>query len=309
MACNLPLPAYQDRNGGPVHIGRWSGTDSMLSMEVPCGRCTGCRLDRRLEWTVRCTHEQQLYAGNTFITLSYADEHLPSSLSLEYRDVQLWLKRLRKEVRGNTKGPNGKYPIRFFLSGEYGPQTQRPHWHAILFNCVFEDQIRLLNGQYVSEQAERIWSKGNVRLDNVNPATIAYVAGYTQDKLYGRQAYEDVVNISTGEVSERRAPFVSMSRRPGIGAAWLDRFSSDLFGTSEKPHDFAVLQGSKRKVPGYYWRRFSENGDPFVVEAIHEARKERAAEIDLSEKTLERRAVKEEVALRRLRTFSPRGAL
>lgn len=278
----------------------------MDSLELPCGRCMGCRQDKRLGWTIRCTNEAQLYDANTFVTLSYDEEHLPASLSLEYRDVQLWLKRLRKQMRGVSKGPDGKYPIRFFLSGEYGPQTGRPHWHAILFNCYFEDSVQLLNRSYRSTLAETLWNQGNVVLDKVNPTTIAYVAGYTQDKLYGKDAYEDVVNVRTGEISARRPPLVSMSRRPGIGAWWLQRYSSDVFGGSEAPRDICVIQGKERRIPSYYWRWFQENGDSFVVEELREKRLDRAKEIDPSENTRERRAVKEEAAIRRIRTFSGR---
>lgn len=306
MPCNLPLPAYRDRNGGPVSIGRWSGTDRMDSLELPCGRCMGCRQDKRLAWTIRCTHEAQLYDANTFITLSYDEDNLPGDMSLEYGHVQLWLKRLRKRLKGVTKLPDGRRPIRFFLSGEYGPTTGRPHWHAILFNAWFEDSVQLMNKSYRSETADKLWSLGNTSLDLVNATTIAYVAGYTQDKLYGSDAYEDLVNVRTGEISKRRPPLVSMSRRPGIGAGWYERFASDLFGTSESPRDIAVIQGRRRKVPSYYWRYFQQNGDPFVIDEIRQKRLDRAAEVDVSENTIERRAAKEEAAIRRIRTFSGR---
>lgn len=309
MSCYRPMPGNRNREFGTVTLGRWSG-DQGDALELPCGRCTGCRMDRRSEWAIRCVHEAQLYDANQFVSLDYAPEHLPLSLSLEYRHVQLWMKRLRKELRGVNAGPNGKFPIRFFLSGEYGPLTKRPHWHAILFNFRFPDQVRLMNGTFRSEVAERLWSSGRVVIGDVTPASVAYVAGYTTDKVYGLEArdhYEDVVDLSTGEVTGRRPELVSMSRRPGIGAWWYDRHRSDLFGTSSAPRDFAVHEGQKRKVPGYYWRRFCESGDPFVIEELQQARIARAAEIDPSESTVERRAVKEEAALRRIRTFSSRS--
>lgn len=312
MACFRPIPAYQENPGDVPKVGYWAGEQGR-KLELPCGHCTGCRMDRRREWSIRCVHEAQLYDCNQFLTLDYAPEHLPSSLSLEYRDVQLWLKRLRKEVKGVSPihMPDGKiqYPVRFFLSGEYGSMRNRPHWHAILFNCRFADQVKLMNGMWQSDQAERLWGKGRVVIGDVTPASAAYVAGYTTDKLYGAEArdgYEDVVNLQTGEVTARRPELVSMSRRPGIGHWWYERYSSDLFGDGSAPHDFSVLQGFKQKVPRYYWRRFSENGDQFVVEEIKEMRYKRAAEVDPKESTVERRAVREEATLRRVRTFSPR---
>lgn len=99
-----------------------------------------------------------------------------------------------------------------------------------------------------------------------------------------------------------------MSRNPGIGTWWFEKHARDLFGSDRSPHDFAVLDGEKRRVPRFYWRKYQVSGDPFVVEELHEARLARAREVDPVENTVERRAVKEEAAFRRLRTFSPRNS-
>jgi len=320
MSCNMPLPAYQEYAGAAPSIGYRvdQAIDGRLQLpngrklELPCGHCTGCLMDRRRSWSIRCMHEAQLYDSNLFVTLDYAPEHLPASFSLEYRDIQLWLKRLRKEMRGVSKGPNGQYPIRFFLSGEYGPKTGRPHWHTILFNVDFADKVQLMNGSWRSTQAESLWNKGQVVIQGVGPESISYVAGYTTYKVYGRgsrDAYEDVVNLATGEISARRPEMVSMSRRPGIGHWWYEKYHGDLFGSHEAPHDFAIIGGRKQKVPLYYWRKLQEDGSPEVVEELHDARLERASVRPIEESSVGRRAVREESLLRRVRTFSPRSQL
>lgn len=257
-------------------------------------------------------HEAQLYDSNLFVTLDYAPEHLPKSLSLEYSDVQRWLKRLRKELRGVSRGPNGKYPIRFFLSGEYGPRTGRPHWHTILFNVDFSDKVQLMNGSWRSTQAEKLWGKGQVVIQGVGPESISYVAGYTTYKVYGRDSrdsYEDVVDLASGEITARRPELISMSRRPGIGHWWYEKYGSDLFGNVEAPHDFAVMEGRRQKVPLYYWRKLQSDGSPEMVEELHDARMERARARGSEEDTVARRAVREEVLIRRVRAFSPRSQL
>jgi len=310
MSCYRPLPAYQDAAGDAPRVGYWAGEQGR-KLELPCGHCTGCRLDRRSEWATRCVHECQLYDRNLFVSMDYAPEHLPLSLSLEYKDMQGWLRRVRKDMRGVSAGPNGKYPIRFFLSGEYGPQTKRPHWHVILFNAWFLDSQQLWNGTWRSTQAEKLWPYGRVVIGEVNAASIAYVAGYTTDKFYGRDAadhYEDVVNVSTGAITARRPELVSMSRRPGIGCWWYERFSSDLFGRVGSAHDLAIREGKKRKVPLYYYRKFQSDGDPNSVEEVREARIARAAEVDLSESSVERRAAREEAAFRKMRTMQRRDS-
>lgn len=250
-------------------------------------------------------HEAQLYDSNLFLTLDYAPENLPESRSLEYPHFQNFMKRLRKELKGVSKAPNGQRPIRFFCAGEYGELRGRPHWHAILFNTRFPDMVRFVNGTARSDLAESLWKKGRVVIGEVTPASASYVAGYSLSKVYGRNAeeyYEDVVNLSTGEVTSRRPPFCTMSRRPGIGAWWFDRFSRDLF-----PLDAAVVDGARYKVPRYYWQKYQESADADSVEQIAHERFLRAMEVDREENTARRREDREEVAVARQRTYSRRG--
>lgn len=275
----------------------WIGSDPTRSgraLELPCGRCVGCKQDRARDWMVRIVHESQLYQNNWFVTFTYREEDLPESRSLEYGDFQSMMKRLRRRVRGCSPGPEGNYPLRFFCAGEYGSLRQRPHFHAIMFNLFTGDEQRLANGAFRSTLLEDVWKKGGVYLDRVTRASAAYVAGYTQKKVYGRTAvYEDVVNLRTGEVSERRKEFAVMSRRPGIGAWWYARFASDLWS-----QDHAVVDGKRNKVPRYYLEKFRRDGDAARVEEVLEARYQRAMECK-QEGTPERRAVREEYALRR----------
>jgi len=301
VSCFHPLPAFRDRTGGQPRIGYHAGEDGD-KLELPCGRCVGCRQDRARAWSIRVMHEAQLYDSNLFVTLTYEPDKLPASLSLEYPHFQKFMRRLRKEMVGVGVAPNGKRPVRFFVSGEYGERYGRPHWHAILFNCRFPDQERWINGSYRSSVAERLWSFGGVHIGEVTPASACYVAGYTLSKVYGSAAddyYEDVINVSSGEVSRRRSEFCVMSRRPGIGAWWYERFGSDLF-----PEDHAVMSGKEYKVPRYYWEKFRHVADPIVVEQLEEQRYERSLVMPLSEKSEERRAAREGVAWSRVRTYS-----
>lgn len=300
MSCYRPLTMCRLDDGtvkcGSLPDGRW--------FEVPCGKCVGCKLDRARAWSIRITHEAQLFDSNWFATLTYRDDALPESRSLEYPHFQKFMKRLRKSVGGDMEGPEGGRPLRFFCAGEYGGRTGRPHFHAVLFNLRVGDERAWDNGHYWSAKLEDIWSYGHVVLDCVTPASAAYVAGYTQKKVYGvsgRSAYEDVVNVRTGELTSRRPEFAVMSLKPGIGAWWYARYGSDLF-----PEDHAIVAGGKRwKVPRYYWERFQDGGDPEVVEAIANSRFLRAMDRK-ADSTPSRRAVREEVAEARVNFFSQR---
>lgn len=285
---------------GGVKIGVGEGRH----LEVPCGKCVGCRLDRARMWSIRIQHEAQLFDSNQFLTLTYDSARLPSSRSLEYADFSGFMKRLRKRVVGVSVQADGRRPIRFFCAGEYGGETGRPHWHAILFNTRFGDEQTLVNQTKRSGLCDDLWDRGNVVLGDVNAQSAAYVAGYTLKKRYGEAAkdfYEDVVNLRTGELTSRRREFVTMSRRPGIGARWYERFGGDLF-----PHDFAVQEGKKFKVPRYYWKRFQDTGDAKIVEEVAYERELRALD-RIEDSTPSRLEVREILAERRATFFGERG--
>lgn len=299
MSCFRPLAAYRTPDG-EVRLGTDYRGDGRW-LELPCGKCIGCRLDRARSWKIRICHEAQLYDSNLVVTLTYSDAFLPASLSLEYPDFQGFMKRLRRRVCGVSLGPDGGRPVRFFVAGEYGGVTGRPHFHAILFNARFPDMDRLENGYYRSSLCEELWGMGNVVIDgSVTSESAAYVAGYVLSKAY-RRHQDEVVNVRTGELSDRVAEFVVMSRRPGIGAWWYRRFAGDLF-----PQDHAVAEGKEYKVPRYYLDRFKAEADAGQVEEVMYGRFLRAAE-QRGESTPERRAVREELSERRAVAYSERG--
>jgi len=302
LSCFRPLLAYQDRSGGQPRLGT-AGAATGEKLELPCGRCVGCRMDRARAWSIRISHEAQLFDSNLFVTLDYDPEHLPGSLSLEYPDFQGFMKRLRRRLPGEVACPDGRRPIRFFVAGEYGSQFQRPHWHSILFNCRLPDQVAFENGTYRSSLMEDLWGKGNVVIGAVTAQSAAYVAGYTLEKKFGAAAaehYEDVVEVATGELSSRRPEFVVMSRRPGIGAWWFDRFRGDVF-----PADRAVMGTREYRVPRYYTEKLRAV-DPLAAEEVAFERYLVARAVDPHESSEERRAVREEYAERRLDSFGGR---
>ena len=100
-------------------------------MTVPCGKCIACRKAKAREWTLRMLHELDTSRDATFLTLTYDDDSLHVSpntgfASLCKRDLQLFFKRLRRALPG--------LPLRYFSVGEYGDNTLRPHYHAIMYN-------------------------------------------------------------------------------------------------------------------------------------------------------------------------------
>lgn len=215
------------------------------SVTVPCGQCVGCRLERSRQWAIRCLHESQLYEFNCSITLTYSPFFCPSDFSVSVRHFQLFMKRLRKA---------SLFKIRFFHCGEYGRTVVdsetgevslgRPHYHAILFNCDFIDKVRAGSSPgglplYQSDTLDEIWGMGRARIGDVTFESCAYVARYILKKLGNDGDFKRL---------DGRAPeYVTMSRRPGIGAGWFDKFRDDVF-----PSEEVVVRGRKCRPPRFY---------------------------------------------------------
>lgn len=158
------------------------------------------------------------------------------------------MKRLRKRF-----GPD----IRFYHCGEYGEKFQRPHYHACLFNFDFPDRklYKTNNDQnyYTSEILGALWPYGFSIVGDVTFESAAYVARYIMKKINGPPAenHYEVMDPETGELLQRQPEYTTMSRRPGIGKAWLGKFRTDIY-----PEDFVVIKGRKMKPPKYYDRQY-----------------------------------------------------
>lgn len=226
------MPCYQPRiawrlPSGAVAVGN-EYIKNASYMEVPCTKCEGCQQAHARAWALRCKLELQQHNAAVFTTLTYAPDREP--ITLTKRHLQLWIKRLRKQ-----------YTLRYFLSGEYGEHTQRPHYHAILFGLSEQ------NGQDIEDK----WGLGHCRTYPANEKTIAYTAGYTGKKTgWNLQAKEERIDPETGELYTWQPPFIEMSTNPGIGAhakQWPDAWRL-----------YAINNGQQVPVPRYLhdsWRK------------------------------------------------------
>lgn len=235
-------------------------------------------------------HEASLYSFNSFVTLTYDDKHLPPFGGLCYRDVQKFFKRFRKSFRGLDAGPTGSYPLRYFVTGEFGEKCHRPHYHLLLFNIWFRDCARFGENTFTSESVARLWPLGGAVIGSVTHASAAYVTRYTLDKVSGV-----TVNMTTGEMLQS---FTQMSRKPGIGSWWYDKYRSDVL-----PCDYALTEDRKEKVPRFYALKYAAS-DPLSMEEVQHARYLKAKEMPLIERSPARRKVCEGVAAARVKHFS-----
>lgn len=294
MTCYRPLRGFRTTNG-VVFSERSRNGDYLGDIELPCGQCIGCRMRRASDWAMRCMHEASLHDENCFVTLTYARDALPPDGSLCYRDYQLFMKRLRK----------AKGPARFYMCGEYGPETLRPHYHACLFGVDFRAD-RVPAGKsgsgavfYSSAELEKLWKHGLVSVQDLTAETASYCARYIMKKALG-QASEEVYRRvrDDGEIVPVEPEFARMSLQPGIGAGWFEKYSRDVY-----PCDFVIENGVKRPTPKYYDKLFERSTGPSVVDGkvvpdpmdeVDFARQKRAMRVR-ADNTDERRHVRERV--------------
>lgn len=292
MACPYPIKGYR-REDGTVRFGAHGGIHRPV--EIPCGQCFVCRLEYSRQWAIRCVHESQLHENSVFVTLTYDDAHVPHDWSLHYRDFQLFMKRLRKAK-----------PCRFYMCGEYGEDFGRPHFHACLFGCFFDDRqvhSKLPSGStiYRSATLEKLWPFGFSSIGDVTFESAAYVARYVMKKVTGNEAnrHYEAVHGCTGEIVQRTPEFTRMSLKPGIGANWFARYGSEVY-----PNDYVVIRGMKMRPPKYY-DGLLERADVFSREEVAFHRGEVAARC-FDDNSPERLLVREAVAKARI-SFSKRS--
>lgn len=193
-----------------------------------------------------------MHQANAFLTLTYSDDHLPEDYSVHVRTHQLFMKRLRKEI---------KTPLRFYACGEYGDENLRPHYHSLIFGYDFRSDRKLYkrdrdgNQLYTSEQLSKIWPYGLATLGSVTYKSAAYVARYCMKKIAGDLASTHYLRThpKTNLVVQVEPEFQVGSRRPGLGSTWFDKFKDDCF-----PSDFLVVDGKQTAVPRYYLQKLEE---------------------------------------------------
>lgn len=276
MTCYHPLAAWRSHveltESGKGAIVFRPPAGPCEAIELPCGQCVGCRLDRSRQWALRCVHESSLHQENCFLTLTYDPDRLPPCGGLCRQDYVLFLKRLRSRFPLNR--------IRYFLCGEYGDEMSRPHYHVLLFGIDFVDKFPWVkSGEHQTYRSfeleggpgiKALWPHGYSWIGEVTWQSAAYVARYVMKKANGDLAYDRYVrdvDPETGELYMIPPEFIQMSRRPGIGAGWYHRWKGEL------GKDFLTHEGSKLKIPSFY-DRMREVEDAMEYAAVKRKRKE-----------------------------------
>lgn len=307
MSCYKPLirlynPDNKEISGRVYSLARFSQLsgkqlkyeDLMYNpkvMLIPCGQCIGCRIRQREDWTTRIELEARDYPKEQvwFITLTYDDDHVPGMIVktgeimrkvqytwkpgekrpesvqiLLYEDIQKFLKRLRKAYRGK---------LRYFVAGEYGEQTARPHYHMILYGWEPTDLENLYkihhNGYYNSKWLANLWGMGQIQIAQAVPETYRYVAGYVTKKMYELDGKKANAYYELGQTK----PFACMSLKPGIGDNYYQEHKAEIWQRGY----IQCTNGKQAQIPRYYEKQM-ETENPERLWRIKQNRQKNAME-------------------------------
>lgn len=158
--------------------------------------------------------ETLCHSDNAFVTLTYADDMLPSDLSLDPVILRNFLKRLRARIEPRR--------IRFYAVGEYGANGSReinPHYHVILFGyptCLRGRSVYSKLRVNCCSQCDLIrdvWGVGFISLGTVTMQSAGYCCEYITKNMR---------RTDDARLEGRWPEFARMSLRPGLGynAMW-----------------------------------------------------------------------------------------
>lgn len=183
-----------------------------------CGQCMPCRVRKTREWQNRIILESTQHDQSSFVTLTYDPEKLPADGFLKPAHTRDWLKRIRTRL--------APIRLRFYLCGEYGTKTNRPHYHAILFgypNCSNPRSPTPGKSHFVDghccpncDLLRDTWGHGNIISGTVTPESAGYVAKY-------------VTKFNTSDQPPGWVkPYNRMSLKPGLGYSAMFDIASTL---------------------------------------------------------------------------------
>lgn len=207
---------------------------------LPCGKCPYCFKRRVSNWSFRLIQEDKNSLSSLFITLTYDNKNIPLTMSnymtLRKRDIQLFMKRLRKV---------NKMKLKYYLCGEYGGKTMRPHYHIILFNA----DIKTI---------QPAWNLGQVHYGKVSEASVGYTLKYISKET----------KIPVHKNDDRLKEFSLMSK--GLGKNYLTDSMIRWHKEDLINRMYCNLNdGKKISMPRYYKDKMYNYEERGILKAHH----------------------------------------
>ena len=187
--------------------------DSRVGLR-PCGQCAACMVQKHLQWKFRLTQEVLANDLALWLTLQYDDDHLfliDNRPAVNKVHCQNYFRKLRKYFHKNDL----KVIFTYFLVSEYGPLTNRPHYHVLLLFKLPKMEIEplLILRQKIYEQCKERWYHGHVQAELFHKGVIRYLTKYVFKPYDG---------------FDPPAPLFRLISK-GIGENYLDHIQKDQF--------------------------------------------------------------------------------
>ena len=214
----------------------------------PCGHCAACRKNDAVEWGLRSYFEAQDYEQSVFVTLTYDDEHLLQSKMPGYNGLLS-----PSHIKDFCKSFSyyNRAPFRYFIGGEYGENTNRAHYHAILFGVditspAFYDKFWVQNKSGYNSYC-KAWPHGFTLLQPLTPQRCFYAAKYATK--YTKAMIDEM------KLFGQQPPFRRMSK--GLGRNWFEKHKEEI-----ALRGYVQYKGCKLRIPRYYFDRLFPPDSP-----------------------------------------------
>lgn len=288
MPCHSPLTAWYT-TAGTLSFQNDGTKRPTGDLKIPCGKCTGCYLERSRQWAIRLMHEKQVSNSSYFLTLTFRPAELNRlGWSLRPECFTTFMKRYRHHF--------GK--CRYYMVGEYGTRFLRPHFHVCMFGESIGDLMPLRVSQagfqtYQSFALDECWGHGEANVAELTFESAAYCARYMMDKPTTEQERKkryERIDPDTGEVFQVIPEYSRMSLRPAIAKEWMTRFQNDVY-----PHDYVVTREGKKSKPPRAYDKWYEEKEPDKFEKMKQERRAEA-KLKANDNTPARLKVKKQIA-------------
>lgn len=225
---NVPLRCERPRC---VPLKDAAGNLTGEEIAASCGRCRLCLQKRAWILSSRIQLEAREYAlaDVSVVTLTYRNDALVMTAGDDPRPdlcpkhVRDWMQRYRI-ARKRQGWPH----CRYFLCGEYGSRSERPHYHVVLFGVPACERVEgtraITRGARKGEadccatctQLNESWGHGFVHCASAQggDSLANYVSGYVQKRMHRADNFL---------LQGRHPEFARWSAKPPLGAGVIPR--------------------------------------------------------------------------------------
>lgn len=225
--------------------------------QIACRQCSLCKARIRNDWIGRCIAESKTAKACHVINLTYGrnrhgDVLHERSVLLTYSDIQKFLKLLRRHG----------YPVRYFVTGEYGNEKGRAHWHIILF---WQDKVPPFagwsqSGEWLDKAEEeqrfnwvRLNDDGEVARDSEGEPHFFWPHGFAYFQPVTQKTIQYVCYYVLKELDhEGRQYHCAQSKKPPLGMAYFEQLAERMVeaGIAPQTPEYRFPGVTRRKRAG-----------------------------------------------------------